>query len=135
MHMYEHSATISFSSTVLFVSANFVEKLWDDTQVRRRWPSFMRAFTLVPQRSWTDRQRTSRSLWLRRKFFFHYRSATITPVPFSTHSTNVNFLNLESKKWRRVFWSLHKNVKHNFSLCVIFPYIISYIINFLHIKA
>lgn len=117
LHMYEHSATISFFSTVLFVSVNFVEKLWDDTRVRRRWPSFLRAFTLVPQRSCTDRQRASRSLWLRRKFFFHYRSATIAPVPFSTYSTNVvNFFNLESGKWRRVFWSLHKKVKQNFSM-------------------
>jgi len=105
LHTYEHSVTISLSSTVLFVSVNFVEKLWDDTRLRQRWPSFLRAFTLVPQRSWTDRPRASRSLWLRRKFFFHYRSATIAPVPFSTYGTNVvNFLNLESGEMTACFF-------------------------------
>lgn len=103
LYTYEHSATISLFSTVLIVSANFVKKLRDDVRVRRRWPSLLRAFTLVPQRSWTDRPRASRSLWLRRKFFFHCRSVTIAMVPFSTHGINVvNSFNLESGRRPRV---------------------------------
>lgn len=74
---YEHSATILFSvfpaSWILQRSCRF----W----FRQRSLLLAHAFTVAPQRSRTDRPRASRFLWLRRKFFFHYRAATI---PFST---------------------------------------------------
>lgn len=133
---HEHSATISCSDrpTDQPTGLTFSSSPWMNftDEATPRWSTedhsvaqcSVRAFTLVPQRSRTDRPAASQSLWWRRKFFFHCRAATIATTGLIQYARLETWwiLSIWNQSNGRASSSPHKNSLHVRSLRVLSPY-------------